>query len=211
MTDPAPSIAMLAVGSPVVLRIGNRHDREYPSRIEDVADGSVVVTAPRGANSALLASGVREVEISWLTPRGRYEQRCRLDLDAGQARTPRLWRLRPMRPAILVQRRRYIRVRASVDVEVELDGVSVPGETIDVSEGGFRISLPRLEIPDLTKTVVRTVIGRATVALPGYVVRAVEVAPDRTEAVIAFDATPDDAEAVRRLVLRMQLRARASR
>jgi len=206
-------LSMLAVNSPVMVRVGNRHDREYSSRIEDLSADALVVAAPPGANSALLASGTREIELSWLSPRGRYEQRCRLELDtsASASGPTRNWRLKPMRRAILIQRRRYIRVRANVDVTVEVCGETLAGSTVDVSEGGFRIRVPRRAIPELDHTVVRAVIGGSTIALPGYLVRASDVEPDQTEAVIAFEADGGAAEAVRRFVLHLQLRARASR
>ncbi|MGH3262028.1 MAG: PilZ domain-containing protein, partial [Trebonia sp.] len=110
----------------------------------------------------------------------------------------------------LIQRRRYVRVRANVEVTVDLRDTTVAGSTVDVSEGGFRIRVPRVAIPELERTVIRTVIGGARVALPGYVLRTTDVDPDQTEAVIAFQAGSDDAEAVRRFVLNMRLRARAN-
>ena len=208
----SPGPVMLTVNSPVMVRFAHQHDREFASRIEDLDEGAVIVIAPPGANSAVLASGTREVELAWLSPRGRYEQSCRLESSQpGHAGGSRHWRLRPLRQPILVQRRRYIRVRATVDITIDLDGESVGAATIDVSEGGFRVRMPRRDVPELQHTVVHARIGGAQVALAGYVVRTTEVEPDQTEAVIAFQADGNDAEAVRRFVLHMQLRARASR
>jgi hypothetical protein len=208
-------LSPLAVNSPVMVRVAHQHDREFPSRIEDLDHGAVIVTAPPGANSAVLASGSRDVELSWLSPRGRYEQACRLESNGGptgnNASGGRRWRLRPLRQPILVQRRRYIRVRADVDVRIDLGTETVRGSTVDVSEGGFRIRLERREIPDVQHVVVRATIGGTGVALSGYVVRTTNVDPDLTEAVIAFQADGSDAEAIRRLVLHLQLRARAVR
>lgn len=201
----------LTVNSPVMVRVAHQHDREFASRIEGLDNGAVIVAAPPGANSAVLASGTREVELAWLSPRGRYEQACRLEASQPGPAGARRWRLRPLRQPLLVQRRRYIRVRANIDVTVELDGESVGAATVDVSEGGFRIRMPRRQFPQSQHTVVRAHIGGAEVALSGYVVRTTEVDPDQTEAVIAFQAAGNDAAAVRRFVLHMQLRARASR
>jgi len=204
--------SMLTVNSPVMVRFAHQHDREFASRIEDLDEGAVIVVAPAGANSAVLASGTREVELAWLSPRGRYEQPCTLESSQpGHVGGPRRWRLRPLRQPILVQRRRYIRVRANVDITIDLDSESVAAATIDVSEGGFRIRMPRRHVPELQHTVVHAHIGGAQVTLAGYVVRTTEVEPDQTEAVIAFQADGNDAQAVRRFVLHMQLRARASR
>jgi hypothetical protein len=205
----------LTVNSPVMVRVAHQHDREFASRIEDLDRGAVIVTAPPGANSAVLASGSRDVELSWLSPRGRYEQPCRLESSGAPAiggpSGGRRWRLRPLRQPILVQRRRYIRVRAKVDVTIDLGDERVAGSTVDVSEGGFRIRVARRDITDSQHTVVRASIGGAEVALAGYVVRTTDADPDQTEAVIAFQADGTDVEAVRRMVLHLQLRARAAR
>jgi len=69
----------LTVDSPVVVRVGRGAGREFASRVEDLDDDVLVVSVPLGANSALLASGSREVDVAWLSPRGRYEQHCRLE------------------------------------------------------------------------------------------------------------------------------------
>jgi hypothetical protein len=210
-TAVSPGLSMLAVNSPVMVRVAARASQpghEYTSRIEDLEAGSVVVTAPPGANSVLFASGSREIELSWMSPRGRYEQRCRLDLTSGAQKQ---WRLRPLRDAVLIQRRRYIRVSASVDVVIDLRGTKVPGATVDVSEGGFRVRLPRVDIPELEHTVVHAAIGGTQVSIPGYVVRSADAGEDQTEAVIAFDAGGANAAAVRRFILHRQLRARVTR
>lgn len=202
---------MLAVNSPVMVRVATKASQpghEYPSRIEDLEIDSVVVTAPPGANSVLFGSGTRDIELSWMSPRGRYEQCCRVELTDGALKQ---WRLRPLRAAVLIQRRRYIRVSARVDVTIEVCGMTVSGATVDVSEGGFRVRLPRMEIPELQHTVVHAAIAGGHVAIPGYVVRSADADDDETEAVIAFDAGGTDAEAVRRFILHRQLRARATR
>jgi c-di-GMP-binding flagellar brake protein YcgR len=210
-------LGSLGIDAPVVLRIaaagklaGEGH--EFATHVEDVEADAIVVGAPAGANSMLLASGSRDVELSWMSPRGRYEQPCRV-LGSSNSAGAKLWRLRPIRQPMLIQRRRYIRVRARLDVVLDLDGESVPATTVDISEGGFRVRLPRRHITELQRTVVRTIIGRERVAAPGYVVRATDLddESDQTEAVVAFDIGAQGAEAIRRHILHLQLRARAKR
>lgn len=211
------ALASLGIDAPVVLRIAARgklagEGHEFATHVEDVEPEAIIVGAPTGANSVLLASGSRDVELSWMSPRGRYEQLCRV-LGSASSSGPKLWRLRPIRQPLLIQRRRYIRVRACLDVVLDLDGETVPATTVDISEGGFRVRLPRRDIPDLQRTVVRTVIGRERVAAPGYVVRTIDVDDDseQTEAVVAFDIGGAGSEAIRRHILHLQLRARAKR
>jgi c-di-GMP-binding flagellar brake protein YcgR len=210
-------VGALGIDAPVVLRIaaagklaGEGH--EFATHVEDVEADAIVVGAPAGAKSVLLASGSREVELSWMSPRGRYQQLCRVLGSAGSTGA-KLWRLRPIRQPLLVQRRRYIRVRACLDVVLDLDGDAVPATTVDISEGGFRVRLPRRDIPELQRTIVHTVIGRELVAAPGYVVRTIDSddGSGQTEAVVAFDVGAAGSEAIRRHILHLQLRARAKR
>ena len=196
--------------APILIRVGHQHDREYTSRIEDVAIGAITINSPAGgASAALLASGSREVDLSWLSPRGRYEQRCVVVEHASG--THKQWRLRPVRRAVLIQRRRYVRVAAQVPVHILVEGCDLPGLTVDVSEGGFRVRLPRQVIPEFSYTTVRADISGIDVAVCGYVLRTTDAPPDETEAVIAFDASTGEVEAIRRVVLNALLRARAAR
>jgi hypothetical protein len=190
------------------VRVANAGGSEFASRIEDLAVDGIIIASPPGASAALLASGSREVELSWLSPRGRYEQRCMLVDHPGGARQ---WRLRPLRRAVLIQRRRYVRVTAAVAVDVVVDGQAVAGTTVDISEGGFRVRLPRRSISELAHTIVRATVGSTHIAVPGYVLRSADAPPNQTEAVIAFEANGGDAAAIRRFVLNAQLRARAAR
>lgn len=204
-----PLAHTLAPNAPVLVRVGNQHDREYASRIEDVETDAITINSPAGASAALLASGSREVDLSWLSPRGRYEQRCVVIEHASGGQ--KQWRLRPVRRAVLIQRRRYVRVAAQVPVRVVVEGHDVPGLTVDVSEGGFRVRLARQDIPHLAFTTVVAQIGGVSVGVSGYVLRTSDVLPDRTDAAIAFDAGTGEVEAIRRFVLNAQLRARAAR
>jgi c-di-GMP-binding flagellar brake protein YcgR len=198
---------MLAVFTPVLVRMVNQPDREYSSHVESIDSSVVVIAAPTGAAAALLASGSRQVELSWLSPRGRYEQRCEL-VEAGGSKQ---WRLRPARRPVLIQRRRYIRVRAALSIRLLIEGDELQATTVDVSEGGFRVRLPRRRIDELARTTVHATVGGTPIAVPGYVLRSTDAASDQTEAVIAFEAGGAEADAIRRFVLNTQLRARAAR
>jgi hypothetical protein len=207
-----------AVNSLVTIRVPNhahQPSHEYASRIAELAPDAVVVSVPPGANSALLASGTREIELSWTSPRGEYEQSCRLVYASGAPGDAKQWRLRPLGRPVLIQRRRYIRVRASVDVTVDVLGETLAATTVDVSEGGFRVRVARCDVGEVTRTVVRTVIAGAEVAIAGNIIRTAvlptaDAEGGNTELVVAFEADGTDAEAVRRFVLHMQLRARAN-
>ena len=89
--------------------------------------------------------------------------------------------------------------------------VNISGTTVDVSEGGFRVRLPRRRIAELSPTIVQASVNGAAVAVPGLVLRTTDVNSDECEAVIAFDATGAQTEAVRKLVLHLQVRNRVGR
>jgi hypothetical protein len=216
MTEPLTGT--LAPHLPVLVRMVDQHGHEYPARIESVDATTITITAPTGGSAALLASGRREVEISWLSPRGRYEQRCDLVDTGGGAsggavgtRRTGQWLLRPSRRPVLIQRRRYVRVAAEVDVQVVVDDAETPATTVDISEGGFRVRLPRRTIEPLARATVRATMGGANIAILGYVLRSIDVLANQTEAVIAFEADGTGTDAIRRFVLNTQLRARAER
>lgn len=201
------SVDVLSLNALVSLRIGD-DGIDYPSRIEDIETDTVVVAAPTGANAALFETGNRAVELSWVSPRGRYQQTC--ELVEHISSRPRLWRLRPLDSAVLIQRRRYVRARAAVAVLLFLPGVVVPGTTVDISEGGFRVRIARRNIEELTPTTIHATIGGTHLEIPGHVVRSSVTELGQTEVVVAFDAGTRESDAIRRFVFELQLRARAA-
>jgi c-di-GMP-binding flagellar brake protein YcgR len=201
------SVDVLSLNALVSLRIGD-DGIDYPSRIEDIEADTVVVAAPTGANAALFETGNRAVELSWVSPRGRYQQSC--ELVEHISSRPRLWRLRPLDSAVLIQRRRYVRARAAVAVLLFFPGVVVPGTTVDISEGGFRVRIARRNIEELTPTTIHATIGGTHLEIQGHVVRSSVTELGQTEVVVAFDAGTRESDAIRRFVFELQLRARAA-
>lgn len=201
------SVDMLSLNALVSLRIGD-DGIDYPSRIEDLATDTVIVAAPHRANAALFESGDRTVLLSWVSQRGRYEQPC--ELVEHISSRPRLWRLRPLQNAVLIQRRRYVRARAAVAVLLFFPGVVVPGTTIDISEGGFRVRIARRALEEMTATTIHVNIGGEPLEIQGHVVRTSVTELGQTEVVIAFEAGRRESDAIRRFVFELQLRARAA-
>jgi len=201
------SVDMLSLNALVSLRIGD-DGIDYPSRIEDLATDTVIVAAPVGANAALFETGNRSVQLSWVSPRGRYEQPC--ELVEHISSRPRLWRLRPVDDATLIQRRRYVRARAAVPVLLLFPGVVVPGTTIDISEGGFRVRIARRTIDEMAPTTIHVTISGEPLEIQGHVVRTSITELGQTEVVVAFEAERKESDAIRRFVFELQLRARAA-
>ncbi len=199
---------LLAVNTLVSLRPAG-FDSEYPSRVEETEENTLVVAAPPGASAVLFASGARDIELSWTAARGRYEQHCVLveHITYGSLKN---WRLLPTGQAMLVQRRRYVRVTAALAVLLVLPGDVVPATTIDVSEGGFRVRMAHREIAPMTPAGIQINIGGNQLEMQGVVLRTM-AAGQQTEAVLSFDPTGKESDAIRRFVFQMQLRARAVR
>jgi hypothetical protein len=209
----------LAGDAPVTVRVAGGTAAsavEFPAHISEVQPDAVVVLMAAGAIPALLASGSREVELAWASVAGRHEQRCRVQTSQG---IPRRWRLTPLGAPILLQRRRYVRVPARIGVVVEIGGRRLSGTTVEISEGGFRLRIPAIEVSARQKASVRLVIAEHLVSLAGEVVRARNATPASespagnaaTELVIAFAPTGEAAAALRRLITHRQLRNRALR
>ncbi|HTC68138.1 MAG TPA: PilZ domain-containing protein [Acidothermaceae bacterium] len=220
----------LAPNAPVFVRLVGKRETErtesteYAARIADFDVDEIVIRAPAGGSAALLASGAREVDLAWLSRRGRYEQRCIVvehsaagvigttgAVGQKQATAGKVWRLRPLRRPVLIQRRRHIRVTAKLPVRVAIGTHETPGVTVDISEGGFRVRLPRQELPELAHVIVHATLRGVRVAVPGYVVRTTDAPPHHTDAVIGFDAAATDVDAIRRLVVNAKLRSKGTR
>jgi c-di-GMP-binding flagellar brake protein YcgR len=201
------SADLLSVNALVAVRLAE-HDTEYSSRIEDIDGDTLIVAAPPGANAALLASGERDVELSWVTPRGRHEQLCAL-LEHINNGGLKQWRLRPTGTAKLIQRRRYVRVPAALAVLLVMPGEVLTATTVDVSEGGFRVRMPKCEIAAETPVGIQVNMGDSQLELRGIVLRTMEAEHRQTEAVLSFEPTDKESDAIRRFVFQMQLRARA--
>lgn len=199
-------ICAAELNSLVSLRIGD-DTTDYPSRVEGIDADTVLVAAPIGAPAALMESGGRVVEVSWPSKRGRHCQRCLLvERTSGRSR---LWRLRPTGEPELLQRRRFVRARATIPVVVALPGATVPGVTVDLSEGGMRIRIERCVVPDETPVHVQIVLDGDELALAGQVVRALGSERGWVELVVTFDTECRETDAIRRFVFELQLRARA--
>ena len=147
---------------------------EFPARLADVQPEAITVSVPNGATSALFASGSREIDLTWSSRVGRHEQHCRVQTDRG---SPRRWRLMPLGAPILLQRRRYLRVAARIEVIVEVGDVAMTGTTVEISEGGFRLQLRAGGVAVGQPATLHLVIKDRPVVLAGHIVRSSRVDP----------------------------------
>ena len=155
--------------------------------------------------------------MSWVTERARWELPVQRRRAVGVV--PRSWWLTPSGPVLRRQRRRFY--RAGTCVPVELDELADPyrtlsGRTLDISEGGLRcvVPLPDGDLPAGTRVLVRVALEGVDGVLAGVVLRSRRPAPPariagwHREVAIAFDDPERHGDALRKVVVRLQLRSR---
>lgn len=186
-----------------------------PSRVEDLEDDDVVISAPSYPGDEAPLSAGAQLLVRWTGPRGLHALPVAMVTTVSGA-LPR-WRVRPVGDVEMVQRRQF--VRAPVDEPVTIiprDQVitSVVGGTlVDLGEGGLRgrfaSSAPmHTDAPVEIHLMLRDV----PVMLVGRVLRctSVEGAASRRlyEAVITFEPDEHNGDLIRRTVLHQQVVAR---
>ncbi len=107
------------------------------ARVELVHDGVISVRPSVGEFVEQVVVKVGDkVEVFW---RGEENQRAVPAEVSEVARGAVIrWRMRMTGPAEISQRRKAVRGRVDVPVEVEYGSVNLRGTTLDLSEGGFR-------------------------------------------------------------------------
>lgn len=115
------------------------------SRVEDLDSDAIAVAAPRGRGDVEPPQDGEEVELRWPSGRGVFGLRVRIveRYRDGVA----LWWCEPVGPLLTVQRRAFVRARASggrVHVALSLrnsEDEVADGSVVDLSEGGLRASV----------------------------------------------------------------------
>jgi hypothetical protein len=127
------------------------------SRVESVRDGVIVVQPAVGdfAGDGVAAQG-DFLDVTWAHLEGHRTLRAQvLRVDVG---TVELWHLEATGRAENSQRRQAVRARVAVPVRMRYGPVQATGETVDLSEGGTRISLASAGVPPRPGAAVDLVI-----------------------------------------------------
>lgn len=214
---------------------------ELPSRVEDVAPASpyrggrrtaLYVAAPRYPGDLEGPEPGSGCTVIWPSPMGIYALPTRFEGRAMVGPAVRAWRLTVDGPVQRLQRRRYFRVpwigpvtlEIMPDVELETAAgstatVTAPeedlqvltGTTIDLSEGGLRVTLPAPGLPDRTAIRVLLPVRDEVLVLPATTVWSRPAPPPALrlmETGISFDDVERYGDLLRREVVEAQLRAR---
>jgi c-di-GMP-binding flagellar brake protein YcgR len=195
-----------------------------PTRVEDTAEGSLVVAAPSFRGDLHVVAPGLAVAVAWAGARGQSRQDF-LIAEVVRRRVP-AWDLAPCGDVVVEQRRRYARVPASGAVRLSpvegdplqreadrADGVVEPlldAHLVDLSEGGSALSVPAGSWLQLGRLVrMSFALDGAPVDQVGQVVRSLHsLDPDLLEVVVAFSEPVPAADRLRRYVMQTQIRQR---
>jgi hypothetical protein len=194
------------VNDPVVLRSpGGGH---YPSRVENLGEGLVVVVQPVALPDEEAFANGTELGVSWAdSDDAVIVLPTRILAIHGEAER-RLWSLVVTGPAVMEQRRRVERVDATGPIVLRSPGdnpaVAVTGSLVDISEKSVRCSVETGSadafLSDRNAVVAEFSLGSTTFVVPGRVefARATKHPTELEELVVLFDEPVADVDALRK-------------
>lgn len=115
----------------------------HPSRVEDLADGNLVLAAPSRPHQELVPAPEESENflVGW-----RHGVACktvRVAFQVSEDGDVPTWTVRAVAPPEVVQRRRYVRAAWDQDINCVIPVLGVQsGRILDISEGGVRCALP---------------------------------------------------------------------
>lgn len=186
----------------------------FASHVEDVHADTLSVSAPQSQEQGVVWRDGQRVEVRLPSSGGLLLFHTQVISMVGSPPSFLILRLPPRFQRKHVQRRKYLRVAATVPVTLFFSDVSedssrvIPGTTCDVGGGGVRASFP---IPPAQAPLSNTPIqvrlrlpGHHLIHATGRVVRSIAVPdPSCCEIAIAFqDVTEADRLALLQFVLR---------
>jgi hypothetical protein len=148
------------------------HGITVSSRVESVDDDLVVLrpSVSDYVEQAVVVHGA-PVEVQW--PRPEDQRAAPGEVVAVESGAVLRWRVRITGPAEVTQRRKAVRGRVVVPVEVGMGNLELKGESSDLSEDGIRISMDGFGIqPEPGDTVdLRIELEAGALALKSEVIR----------------------------------------
>ena len=131
-----------APGEDVQLRIeGDADHRTLESRViqSDDRRGAMVVRSPAWEGESVTAAIGTRMAMLWSTPGGEHIMVAGL-VAIAEDRIP-VWVVRAESPPQMAQRRNYVRVDTLSRITIIAAGLEVHATSLDLSEGGMRISV----------------------------------------------------------------------
>jgi hypothetical protein len=203
------------VNQPVLLR---GEESEYASRVEGLEGGALTLARPFGLPLETGLDDGRPFEIEWTSQIGTHALPVRVTERSIDGKI-RVWHAQPTGPVRTINRRAHVRVPVAVPMSIEVDGTTITGSLVDVSEAAVRCVI-RGALPEAPATDdasaggdtgrevrVTFTLGADEFSLKGTVYRSVPTHPG-TEMIISLPDDERTATAVRRAVFAEQIRAR---
>ena len=164
------------------------------------------VTASGGPSPAVEIG--TPLSLLWTSSAGQHVLPSRL-VDLPRARVP-LWRLEPQGEVVVVQRREFVRVPDTLEVELHRGDDCWVGRLADLSESGARCAVPTAgDLHEGDELRLHLRIDDEELHVPAVVLAVTPGAAGRATARLRLDARRHEADLLRRRVLEQQRRARA--
>lgn len=196
----------------VVLR--DAAGRQYPSRVENLGEGLVVVTRPPALPDDASFPHGTELSVAWAQS-DELVTALPTRILATHAEGPlQLWSLIVTGPAVDEQRRRVERVEITGPVLLRAPGgdeaAAVTGSIVDISEKAVRCAVRTGSadgfLSDRNEVVVELSVGSGSFAIPGRVefARATKNPTQLEELVVLFDEPVADVDALRKQIFALE-------
>lgn len=203
------------VYDPVVLR--DQAGRQYPSRIENLGEGLVVVSRPPGLpDDGAFVNGT-ELDVAWAEADDVLSVLPTRILATHAQGGVQLWSLIVTGPVMTEQRRRVERVGVTGPVVLRppagVEAAPVKGNLVDISEKAVRCSVKTGSADGFlsgpSEVIAEFTIGSASFVVPGRVefVRATKHPTLLEELVVLFDAPAADVDALRKHLFAQEVQA----
>lgn len=203
-----PSKRLPAVNAHVEVSTGSSAAR--PSRVEDAAGRTVVVSWPTDAAGHRLPGEPGDaVSLTWTSRWGFH--RLEGSIVETRAEPVPLWCVRPLAAPPALQRRDAFRLETHLRVVLHAEE-AVEATIVDLSEGGFGFVVAAEDAPRPGQAVETTLpIGDGDIPMRGTVVRIGDPAGGRRSGGVRFEGmTEEAATRLRRYVLQEQIRRRST-
>ena len=207
------------INDPVVLR--DDAGRELASRVEDRAEGLLIVEQPPDLPAEATFGNGTDVRVAWADANGDITVLPTRMLGAHVTGTLQVWSLAVTGPPSMAQRRRFERVATAGPVALRsaegADTEAVTGRLVDVSERAIRCSVATGSADRFlgarNEVIAAFTLGTAEFAVPGRVefARGTKRPTELEELVVVFDEPVAEAEALRKHLFAEEVRTPRNR
>lgn len=176
----------------------------FPSRVEDVHDGVLMVAAPMGPRGTLSASEGDTVELAWLEYDARVAAPARVTGKAEDR--PRYWEVKLTGDVRRDTRRGFVRGGGGEKVcfqRTDEPGPPVHGYVMDIGEVSLRARFLKCDYRRSHQVDMTITLADDVVMMPGQVldVRYV-IETDHFDVIVTYEATELDRRMIRSYIMR---------